>query len=287
MIAEMEAQVRARIGDDAIFGVGDDRLEAVTTRLLAQAGVRLALVESATGGEVARLLQSTAEGRQVVTAAHVVDGPAALAALLDISPAQLDAFDWVSQMSATAAAARLIDTYEGGWGLAVLGDMGTHGDVYGEETGQTFVALATPGATEVRRYPYGGDGFLARRWVTVRTVDLLRRQALAKLEAGGWKLETGSWKLEAGNWKLYSTRSQSALFGVCHGYTELVKACILLLMEANLWIETKVLRSSSNIYSGAFQNAAQRSIISVMSVNSWRCARKPGGMSPCTISMLS
>ena len=202
MIAEMEAQVRARIGDDAIFGVGDDRLEAVTTRLLAQAGVRLALVESATGGEVARLLQSTAEGRQVVTAAHVVDGPAALAALLDISPAQLDAFDWVSQMSATAAAARLIDTYEGGWGLAVLGDMGTHGDVYGEETGQTFVALATPGATEVRRYPYGGDGFLARRWVTVRTVDLLRRQALAKLEAGGWKLETGSWKLEARNWKL-------------------------------------------------------------------------------------
>ncbi|PKO23026.1 MAG: competence/damage-inducible protein A [Chloroflexi bacterium HGW-Chloroflexi-1] len=185
MIAEMEAQVRGRIGDDAIFSAGDDRLEEVTTRLLAQAGVRLALVESATGGEVARMLRSTAEGVQVVTAAHVVDGPEALAALLDISPAQLDADGWVSQMAATAVAASLIDTCEGGWGLAVLGDMGAHGDVYGEETGQTYVALGTPGSPEVRRYPYGGDGFLARRWVSVRTVDLLRRQALAQLAAGG------------------------------------------------------------------------------------------------------
>lgn len=181
MIAEMEAQVRARIGDDGIFGTDDEQLEAVTARLLAQARVRLALVESATGGEVARLLRSTPEGQQVLVTAHVVDSPAALSALLAISPAQLEAFGWISQMAAAAAAAHLIDTYEGGWGLAVLSDPAVHGDVYGEETGQTWVVLATPDATEVRHYPYGGDGFLARRWVTLRTLDLLRRQALARL----------------------------------------------------------------------------------------------------------
>ncbi len=180
MIATTEAQVRVKIGDDGIFGVDKEKLEEVTGRLLAQAGVKLAIIESATGGDVARMLARTTEGAQAITAAHVVDGPAALAALLKMSPAKLDAFGWVSQMAAAEAAALLIDTYIGGWGLAVLGDVGGEGDVYSGQTGQTFVALATPDATVVRRFPYGGVGFLSRTWITVRTVDLVRRQAIAR-----------------------------------------------------------------------------------------------------------
>ncbi len=184
MIAGMEAQVRAAIGDVAIFGAGSDRLEQVTTDLLARAEVKLAIVESATGGEVARLLRTSEDGARVVTAAYVVDGPATLAAQLGLSPAKLEAFGWVSEMSAAEAAATLIDTYEGGWGLAVLGDLHVSDDVYGEETGQTFVALGAPDVTIVRHFPYGGRGTLARNWVVLRSLDLLRRQAIARLEAG-------------------------------------------------------------------------------------------------------
>lgn len=181
MIAQMEAQIRRAIGDEGIFGVDDETLEGVTGRLLGRAGVKLAIVESATGGEVARLLRSTAEGAAAVTVAYVVESPEALAALLDMSSAKLAEFGWISEMAAAEAAALLSDTYEGGWGLAVLGDMDVPSDVYGEETGQTFVALATPTATVVRRYPYGGTGFLARQWVTLRAIDLVRRQALVQL----------------------------------------------------------------------------------------------------------
>jgi nicotinamide-nucleotide amidase len=184
MIAGMEAQVRAAIGEAAIFGVGADRLEEVTAALLAQAEVKLALVESATGGEVARQLRATEAGARVVAAAHVVAGPEALAAQLGLSPAKLEAFGWVSEMSAAEAAATLIDTYEGGWGLAILGDLEVGDDVYGAETGQTFVALGTPDTTVIRRFPYAGRGALARHWVVLRALDLLRRQAIAKLAAG-------------------------------------------------------------------------------------------------------
>ena len=183
MIAGMEAQVRAAIGDVSIFGAGDEKLEQVTADLLAQAEVTLAIVESATGGEVARLLRAADRGAGVVADARVVDGPEALAAQLGLSPAKLAAFGWVSEMSAAEAAATLIDTYEGGWGLAILGDLHVSGDVYGEEIGQTFVALGAPDATIVQRFPYGGSGVLARRWVTLRVLDLLRRQAIARLEA--------------------------------------------------------------------------------------------------------
>lgn len=178
MIADMERQIRAAIGDDGIFGADNDSLEGVTGALLARAGASLALVETATGGEIGRLLRSTPEGAAAVTAAHVVAGPEALAELLQMSPAKLAAFGWISEMAAAEAAALLIDTYEGGWGLAVLGDVAVQGDVFDENAGQTFVALATPAATVVRRYPYAGSGFLARNWITMRTLDLVRRQAL-------------------------------------------------------------------------------------------------------------
>lgn len=180
MIAEMEAALRARIDETTIYGSGTDKLEEVTARSLAQAGVALALVESATGGDVTRLLRSTPEGAAVLTAAHRVDGPDGLTSLLGLSAAQLQAFGWVSSMAAAAAAANLIDTYEGGWGLAVLG-AGSSADVYADDTGETYVALATPDTTEVVRYPFGGSGAVARRWVTLRVLDLLRRHALARL----------------------------------------------------------------------------------------------------------
>ena len=184
MIAEMEAEVRARIGDDGIYGTGQDKLEQVTAGLLAQAGVKLALVETATGGEIARLLRSSPQGAAVLTAAHVLDGPEALVEALDLSPAKLAAFGWVSEMVAAEAAAILIDTYEGGWGLAVLGSAADQGDVWGQNPGETYIAFGTPSTTVVKRYQFGGEGTLARIWVTVRALDLLRRQAILGLGAG-------------------------------------------------------------------------------------------------------
>jgi hypothetical protein len=86
-------------------------------------------------------------------------------------------------MAAAAAAAALIDTYEGGWGLAVLSEVEARDDVYGMQPGETWAALAGPDNTQVRHYPYGGKGFLARTWVTLRVLDLLRRAAIARLQA--------------------------------------------------------------------------------------------------------
>ncbi len=180
MIAAMEAEVRARIGDEHIYGTGADRLEEVTGRALARAGVKLALLETATRGEIARLLRATSEGSRALSSAYVVSGPEELAELLGISRTKIEAYGWVSQMVAAEAAALLIDTYEGGWGMAVLSCCGDEGDVYGDNPGETYVALGTPDTTLVKHYPYGGTGTLATRWITMRCLDILRQQALAK-----------------------------------------------------------------------------------------------------------
>ena len=166
---------------DVHLGSGVDRLPVMTGQLLAQAEVQLALVDSVTAGEVARRLRSTAEGAGVVVAAHGVDGSAALARTLGLSAAKLDAFGWLSEMVAAESAATLIDTYEGGWGLAILGSSTGPGVADG-----AYIALGTPVTTTVICYPYtDGDALAHREGVTSCVLDLLRRQAIAKLETTG------------------------------------------------------------------------------------------------------
>ena len=121
--------------------------------LLEQAGVQLAIAELGTGGAVASTLRSTSAAA-CITSAHVFSDAPALAAHLRVSEAKMAAFGAVSAMVAAEAAAALIDTYEGGWGLAVLAGVGNRPGPAGvtsvtPDDAGCFVALGTPSATEV------------------------------------------------------------------------------------------------------------------------------------------
>ncbi len=183
MIDRMESAVRARLRPLDIFGQDADTLEAVTADALFQAAVKLGVVESNTGGQIAQGLSAAAGGHAVVQAVHVVSGPDSLDRLLAQSGGCPSAHGWASGEAALAAATTLRDPGQDAWALAVLGDMTARDDVYGEETGQTWAALVTPKASQVQHYPYGGQGELARQWVKLRIWDLLRRAALEKLGA--------------------------------------------------------------------------------------------------------
>jgi len=120
--------------------------------LLAQADIQLAIAELGAGAVASALAATDAAGR--ITSARAFADARDFAAALHISEAKLAAFGAVSAMVAAEAAAALIDTYEGGWGLAVLRSGGNHAPVSGvtslthDDMG-CFIALGTPGATEV------------------------------------------------------------------------------------------------------------------------------------------
>lgn len=119
---------------------------AETVRLLEQAGVQVALAEVGTGGSIACLLQRVPGGAEVISSSLLLAGWSSLTGALGVSEAKLAAFGWLSPMVAAEAAAALIDTYEGGWGLAVLGNPQQGGDVMVQNA---FVALGTPSTTVV------------------------------------------------------------------------------------------------------------------------------------------
>lgn len=167
-------------GDSRIFQPLEDLdlFAAETCALLRRAEVQLALAEAGTGGEVADLLSSTSGGRAVVSSSRIYGAAEELAGGLRVSPAKVDTFGAISALVAAEAAAELIDTYEGGWGLVVMapaGNFPAEPSVAGEGAGERhgFVALGTPSTTIIQQCP--------PNQIVRTTFELLREQALRRL----------------------------------------------------------------------------------------------------------
>jgi hypothetical protein len=156
-----------------------DVLAAATTALLQHAGVQLAFAEAGTGGEIADLLSATGEGRAVLSNSRIYGAAEELAAGLQVSPAKVDAFGAISAMVATEAAAELIDTYEGGWGLVVMAPVRNFPaepsvPSQSARAPHGFIALGTPGTTVIQQCPPDQ--------IVRATFELLREQALRRLK---------------------------------------------------------------------------------------------------------
>ncbi|MCC7354596.1 MAG: CinA family nicotinamide mononucleotide deamidase-related protein [Anaerolineae bacterium] len=177
MIAEIEAQVRARLGE-YVYGEGHDTVEEVTARLLAGRGWRLAFVEGNTRGAVARRLTATPDGEKVVASAMVLDDEAKLlnALGLELSGTQNGRF---TPDDAQAVALALRRQTGADLALAILGSLAAEDGVYGKEQGETHAALAASDSVEHRAYPFGGTDELTQRWIGNRVIDWLRHKALA------------------------------------------------------------------------------------------------------------
>jgi hypothetical protein len=137
------------ISDQFAATASFEDLVADTHTLLAAGEIELALAEQGLGGELARLLAGGP-----VTKAVNYGRPEELLADLRVSPAKIAAYGVLSGMVAAEAAAALIDTYEGGWGLVVIAparNQASGSDVKSEgEPTQSVVALGTPSTTIVQ-----------------------------------------------------------------------------------------------------------------------------------------
>lgn len=150
--------------------------------LLLEAGVQLALAEAG-DGEIARLLAAEA-GPAVLTHARLFATPEELAAAHRVSPAKVAAFGALSAMVAAEAAADLIDTYEGGWGLVVMAAPGAPGS-WGNQAGgpgvqkadeqpACFIALGTPSTTIIEQCD--------RKYLAHTVLSLLGQQARRRMQ---------------------------------------------------------------------------------------------------------
>ncbi|MBE7473902.1 MAG: CinA family nicotinamide mononucleotide deamidase-related protein [Anaerolineales bacterium] len=138
LIAAMEARLRERLGV-AIYGVDKETVAEIVGRLLAEKGLKLGVVDTLTGGQLARELIE-AGFREALVADVTANTPAEAAAAVGLTPIPADG-------DAFAGALAQAVTPADGVGLAILGPLSD-----GTDDRLTFIAVHGPPPV------YGGGG---------------------------------------------------------------------------------------------------------------------------------
>lgn len=166
LIAPVEAEVRERLGH-VIYGEGTETLEEVVTRSLAERGMTLALVDSVTQGEVTKRLGDTPYAEVVISAERP-----------DSEAPALEGGGQEGQARASLLAAQARTEAGASLGLALFGA------TWRDEEGRAwaYLSLSDGRQTVTRRYQFGGENKLTRRWISFRALDLVRRYLIGALD---------------------------------------------------------------------------------------------------------
>jgi nicotinamide-nucleotide amidase len=186
LLDKEEAELRALLGE-AVGGVDDEGIEVVVGRFLSQAGLRLAVAESLTGGMVAARLTSVPGASTWFAGGVVSYGEDVKRSLLGVSPGPV-----VSENAAGEMALGVKGLLAADIGLSLTGVAGpTSQD--DQPIGTVFVGLAdvkthggvTRGSgpkAEVTQLSLRGDRQLVRQRAATQALDLLRRHLIERYD---------------------------------------------------------------------------------------------------------
>jgi nicotinamide-nucleotide amidase len=175
LIAEMEAQVRERLGE-VIYGVGEETVAEVVARMLAERGLTLSTVECGVDGIVSRQIFDAPDGPAVLGDSLIVDAVEEAIGLLDLPRAQFkkegDFSAQAAQAAARAGRAFLgVDLCLAVWVRAPIADDP-------KERQPMHIALDTGREVITQTFQYGGHSERAMGWLVNRALDMVRRAVL-------------------------------------------------------------------------------------------------------------
>ena len=174
LIAPVETTLRERLGD-RVFGVDEETLSQVVVGMLERQGLRLALVETTTGGALARQMCEASQGNHVFSGAVIVPGAESLQAALGIAPEILEAGALPSQSAADVAATEVRRAHATDLGLAIIGPM----DLASPDAPPVFFSLATADGVIRGESRQGRAGPAGQGWLRHLALDLVRSHLLA------------------------------------------------------------------------------------------------------------
>jgi PncC family amidohydrolase len=166
----------------AAAGTIEDEHLRVAERLQASclaAGLTVATAESCTGGLVAHLITQVAGSSGYLLGGVVAYADAVKVAQLAVPQAVLDAHGAVSAQVARSMADGARSRFAADLAVSITGIAGPEGGTPAKPVGLTYLAVAGPAGTDVRRVVWSGDRN-ANKWASAGlALEMLLTQAVA------------------------------------------------------------------------------------------------------------
>lgn len=176
LLEPFERTVRERLGDH-VYGTGEDSLEVVVGRLLAERGLTIACAESLTGGGLGARITAVPGASAYFLGSAVAYSVAAKRTVLGVSAATLGGPGPVSRACAAEMAAGARRVYGADVGIALTGAAGPEPHA-GAEPGQVWVALDGDGVAHQHGFRWPFERESVRRFAEQAALDLVRRHVL-------------------------------------------------------------------------------------------------------------
>ncbi len=184
----MMVDLRRAIGR-AVYGEGDQQLEAVVGELLARTSLRVVTAESCTGGLIAERLTRIPGSSAWLEGGVVTYSYELKTRLLGVAKETLEKWGAVSEQVVVDMARGARSRCGGDLAIAVSGIAGPGGATDEKPVGTVHFALAGPGEHDIehRQVIFPGDRERVRRMTSQLALDMIRRKVLgltAGLEEG-------------------------------------------------------------------------------------------------------
>jgi nicotinamide-nucleotide amidase len=177
-LAATEARIREVMGD-AVYGVEDDDLAAVTGSLLRKRGLTAACAESCTGGLLGKRLTDTPGSSDYFLGGVIAYSNKVKVAELGVDPGVLEARGAVSEEVAAAMAQGAAGRLGADCVLSTTGIAGPDGGTPEKPVGLVYVGCTINGHTTVERLMLWGRRAEVRERAAQAALSLLRRRLLA------------------------------------------------------------------------------------------------------------
>ena len=177
IVAEAEAVVQKILGAN-IFGCDDEEIEQVVVKLLAQRNKTLALAESCTGGLLASRITDVPGASEIFLGGVISYADSAKQKILGVHPETLKQQGAVSEAVAREMVVGVREKFSSDFAIAVTGIAGPGGGSPEKPVGTVFIALASAGGVEVKKFLNGWDRATFKQVTATQALEWLRQTLL-------------------------------------------------------------------------------------------------------------
>lgn len=166
MIAEVEAQLQEQVGD-YIYGINDEKIEAVLVALLRSQAATLVISETGLGNPISQLIRATESGEpSVLVMSEVYDHPNTLREKLSLGE------EIPIREVAERSAESLCHAAGATAGIAVV-CRPELGEIQSDSEAGTAIAVYAQGEMRSRAYGFGGQSDTAPAWASTWAMSML------------------------------------------------------------------------------------------------------------------
>lgn len=176
-LSEIEQKIRAKAGR-YIYGRDNDTLEEIIGKMLKDRGLKIAVAESCTGGNLANIITNVSGSSEYFERGVVSYSNAAKVEILKVNEDTISKHGAVSMEVARQMAEGIKSTSGTDIGISLTGIMGPTGASVDKPIGLVYIGLCDDKVCTAKKFIFGDDRILNKQRASQAALDMIRRYLL-------------------------------------------------------------------------------------------------------------